>query len=120
MQKGFSLIELLIGLAIAGVLMGIALPAYQSQIAQVNRRAAQSVLLEYVLQQAEFRLLHSQYADGDELDVRDSGTYRFVVSENSSSTFTLQAIAIGQQTNDSGCTTLSIDSSMKRAPLDCW
>ena len=46
MRTGFTLIEMLIVLAIIGVLAAVAYPAYTSQVARSKRSDAQTVLLE--------------------------------------------------------------------------
>ena len=45
-QNGFSLIELLIVIAIIGILAGIAYPNYQEYVARARRADAKTVLLE--------------------------------------------------------------------------
>ncbi|MDF0729164.1 type IV pilin protein [Pseudomonas entomophila] len=67
MQRGLSLIELLLVVAVTGILAGIAYPSYSDQL----RRAARSEVVG-VLQDAALRLERhharvGQYADNDEL-----------------------------------------------------
>ena len=54
MQRGFSLLELLIVVAIMAVLAGLAIPAYQGYILRAKQGAAQSVLLDIAQKQPQF------------------------------------------------------------------
>jgi len=47
-QTGFTLIELMVTVAIVGILASIALPSYSRYINQANRSDAKAVLLENV------------------------------------------------------------------------
>ncbi|WP_415889492.1 type IV pilin protein [Neptuniibacter sp. SY11_33] len=47
-EKGFSLIELMIAIAVVGILASIAYPSYQAQIADGRRADAQANLLSLV------------------------------------------------------------------------
>lgn len=44
-QSGFSLIELMITVAIAGIIMAVAVPAYQGHVVNVRRGDAQGALM---------------------------------------------------------------------------
>ncbi|WP_166425087.1 type IV pilin protein [Paraglaciecola sp. 20A4] len=117
---GFSLLELMIVIAIAGMLLLVALPSYQRHITHSHRFDAQTALLKWQIQQERYRLSHSTYASNAVLPAPVSNFYDYSVSDISATTFTLQAQATGRQEGDSGCTELSLDQSMAQQPQGCW
>ncbi|KFI08228.1 type IV pilin protein [Massilia sp. BSC265] len=67
---GFTLVELMVAVAIIGILAAIALPSYNQYIVRSNRAAAQSYLMELSQAQAQFMADTRSYADNpDDLGV---------------------------------------------------
>lgn len=62
-QKGFTLIEMLIAVAIVGILAAIALPSYQQHVIRSNRSAAQSQMMDIANREQQFLLANRAYAD---------------------------------------------------------
>jgi len=61
-KTGFTLIELMIVVAILGILMSIAVPAYNEYIRRGHRAAAQQFLLDIAQRQEQYLLDNRQYA----------------------------------------------------------
>ena len=61
-NSGFTLIEVLIVVAILGILMSIAVPAYSEYIRRAHRAAAQQFLLDVAQRQEQYLLDNRQYA----------------------------------------------------------
>src|SRR5712691_5309432 len=116
---GFTLIELMITVAIIGVLAGIGYPSYLKYVARGNRSAAQGFMLEVTSRQERYLLDARQYAP----DLATLGmTVPDTVSPNYGVTITNvpaappgyidQAAPVGNKaTNDAKGGTLTIDST---------
>jgi type IV pilus assembly protein PilE len=103
-QKGFSLIELMIVVAIVAILGSIAYPSYIAQVTQARRTDAQAVLMEAAQFMERFYTENNRY-DQDtggtgvtlpaplQESPRDGGTksYDIVVHASTASTYTLRA-----------------------------
>jgi type IV pilus assembly protein PilE len=67
-SRGFTLIELMIVVAIVGIISAIALPSYQSSVAKSRRAEARAQLLETV------QFMQSFYSQNDRFDQNRAGT----------------------------------------------
>lgn len=130
-NSGFTLIELMIVVAIIGILAAIAYPSYQNHIEKTRRSVAQAELME-LAQWMERRYTASyDYRDGTdapdlpfETSPRDGNAtfynlkFQGTVARDS---FTLEAAPAGAQANDD-CGTLTLDSSGTKgaAKSGCW
>ncbi len=59
---GFTLIELMITVAIVGILAAVAYPSYTQYIVRANRSAAQAQMLDIANRQQQFLLANRAYA----------------------------------------------------------
>lgn len=123
-QAGFTLVELMIVLAIIGILASVVYPSYTSYAERSRRSEAQSGLIQMQLQQEAFRMLNPSYATDFGAGVNDvkqptSTFYEFSMTAGPS-TYTLTAKAIGIQLSDTNCKEIVLDQSNNKTPEACW
>ncbi len=129
--QGVTLIELVITIAIIGIIASFAYPSYQDSVMKSRRTDATSALLRLQMDQEKHRANNPTYATsvtgggvaglGWDSDVTDNGYYR-VVTGNTAAGFTATATAVigKSQENDTLCTTISIDQDGATGVLVCW
>jgi type IV pilus assembly protein PilE len=127
--KGFTLLELMISVAVVGIIASVAYPSYIDNISRANRSEGQRELLRLASLQEQYFTDHREYTTdmtklGASVDpyITDSGFYSIDASVVGV-TYTLTASARGTQaTNDSSCLMLSITDTGKKAATstNCW
>ncbi|HSV54221.1 MAG TPA: type IV pilin protein [Burkholderiaceae bacterium] len=127
-SSGFTLIELMVAVAVIGILAAIAYPSYQDQIRKSRRAEAQSTLMSIAGRQQQFLLDTRSYADSVatlNLNVPTSVSPHYTVTITVSAAtstlpaFTATAAPIGRQVSDK-CATLTVTHSGAKAPTTCW
>ncbi len=144
LAKGFTLIELMITLAVMAIVVAVGYPMYTDQVLKSHRVDAKSVLMQLALVQERFYATNGNYSDdvlgtygndqnldmeygnvinGVDRDGDGNGNgdyYVFVVNNNPDNNaltddFTITATTAGVQIGDADCTTFTIDQTGARA-----
>jgi type IV pilus assembly protein PilE len=125
-SKGFTLIELMIAVAIMGVLVAIAYPSYTNYLIKGNRAAAKAYLMDVAQKQQGFLLDNRAYANSvGDLNVPEppefSRFYTVAVAAAAgpppSFTATATPKAGTRQANDGA---LVINNKGEKTPADKW
>jgi len=110
-SRGFTLVETLIAVGIAGVLSGIAYPSLESQVTRARRSDALASLMQAQLAQERHRANHRGYGDLAAIGLRPtslSGHYAIEVAASAVDGYELVATATGRQAHDTTCRTLRL------------
>lgn len=105
-QRGFTLIELMVGVAIMGVLTALAYPSYKSQIAKGRRADARAGLLDLAQRMERYYTERSTYATatvgstGIYPSTSPQAFYTLSITAKSATAFTIQATPAGSQIGD--------------------
>lgn len=110
---GFTLIEMLAALSIAGVLSGIAYPSFLGSIQKARRADALIALVQVQVAQERWRFNHASYGDLSEIGVNASpgdGHYRLEMVSADADGYLVRAVAQGGQARDRSCRVLALHS----------
>ncbi|HWU78159.1 MAG TPA: type IV pilin protein [Rhodanobacter sp.] len=127
-QAGFTLIELMVVVAIVGILTAIAYPAYTHYVIKTRRTAAKACLSEYANYMERFYTTNLTYdkAPDPGLDCESASQtgkyygYTLAAGTPATSKYTLTATPTTAQP-DTECGALSIDQAGTRTPAgSCW
>lgn len=135
-SAGFSLLELMVVVIIIAILTAVGYPIYRSHVLKSRRADAKSALAQLAqLQESYYVNNNSSYATtftslkglnelkivGDTIVSSEGGYYQITLT-NPGGTFTLTATptAGGGQSEDTGCTELTINSVGEKLPDECW
>ena len=127
-EAGFTLIEMMIAVAIAALLTAVALPSYLSQVRRSTRAEAQAFMMAVAARQQQFLMDTRGYAPtvdavGIALPPKVAGAYTVTMPAPGGAppSFTLTLAPTGGQVHDK-CGTMSINQAGARtaAVAGCW
>jgi type IV pilus assembly protein PilE len=104
--QGFTLIELMLVVAVAGVLSGVAYPSFMGQLQKIRRADAMVAILQVQAAQERFRANHLNYGTLAQIGVAATsaaGHYTLQVAAPSTDGYEIVASAIGAQSHDAAC-----------------
>lgn len=130
-HKGFTLIELMVTVAIVGIIAAVAYPAYLKSAQKGRRGDAKSALTQYA--QALERC-YTEFGNYQSINcpvyskltgvgyTSTASLYTVTVSNLTNTTYTLTATAVstGPQAKDTGCTAMTLDNTGTQGPSGCW
>ncbi len=140
---GFSLLELLLVMAIASVLLAIALPAYQKVVIRAHRVAGKIALMDLAARQERYLLNHKRYSSSlAELGLaqayyvdptaqasgESAAVYRVELALEDGVFAGARALPWNRQQRDTECGTFTLDRWGRRGvlgtaagqPARCW
>jgi type IV pilus assembly protein PilE len=133
-SRGITLMELMVVMAIVGILAAIAVPSYTAYVTRTHRAAARACLSEsaqfmerYYTSSPNLSYVGADVALGCETDSGLDQRYTITLNNLAARTYTLVATPIGTQlANDTKCGTLTLDQTGGRGasgsdgPAGCW
>jgi type IV pilus assembly protein PilE len=142
-NKGFTLVELLIVVAIIALISVIAYPSYMNYVVNTKRNAARNALLQIADRQQQFFMDNKRYAatltdlgfpanplvlddQGNPADAGNSqAVYSVSLSDLAATTYTITAAPLNMQAKyDDKCGSLTLDQAGTQAAstgaTDCW
>lgn len=127
---GMTLIELMISVAVIGILAGITYPSYQNYVLKAHRSSAMADLSKIQLEME--RQYNGNYVSAANSVLSggictfcevDSARYTITIAKTAT-TYTISATAAGAQTNDkcgaSSYTALTLNQVGEGSPANCW
>ncbi len=131
--RGLTLIEIMVVLALVGILASIALSSYQSNARKTRRYAAESCLMEQAQYMQRYYTTASNPMTYQAASLpaatcmTNLASYYAFSLTSASQAFSVQAVASGTQTGDTDCRTLALNqaalqssSSASATTTGCW
>jgi len=133
-SRGFTLIELMIAVAIVAILTAIAVPAYDDSVRKSRRGQAKADMAELAQRAERWHTVNNTYVGfwasvppEQRVSPRNGGTVAYNITQaETANTFTVTAAPQGGQTKDTRCGTLTLNQAGQKTKSgtgelsDCW